>query len=196
MPGINLNRKTPGQVFAYCKLILVISPFLDISLSFCALSRMLSRSFLAQEYLRVVPEMAPSGQKVQVLKPCWLKRGYFFQTCRSYRSPSGLQYDYCLFNAFGKQLKLQERGARSYLSYNFRCKTGQSERIEVHRLFAFNSHCNLRNHPYRPTVHVHHMARPRSKPWTNCTSRNMVVMSKKAHKEWHKKHPGVAHSLR
>ena len=83
--------------------------------------------------------MPKVGQKVKVLKPACLKKGYWFRTCKEYRSPSGVLYDYVLYSPRGKQVKLQVRGARKYLSYNFTLKSGAQMRLDVHRVFAFNS---------------------------------------------------------
>ena len=68
--------------------------------------------------------MPKVGQKVKVLKPACLKKGYWFRTCKEYRSPSGTLYDYVLYSPRGKQVKLQVRGARKYLSYNFTLISG------------------------------------------------------------------------
>jgi len=53
--------------------------------------------------------MASRGETILVLKPACMKRGYYFKSCRPYRS-EGVQYDYRLYNCFGKGLALQKRG--------------------------------------------------------------------------------------
>ena len=143
------------------------------------------------------PKMPKAGQTVKVSKPACLKQGYRFRTCKEYRSPSGILYDYVLCNSRGKQLKLQERGVRKYLSYNFTLKSGAQMRLDVHRVFAFSSEwCNFRNHSFKAEVHVHHNGKPKKKPWSNCTARNMTVITKATHEKWHRKHADVAHNMR
>ena len=55
-------------------------------------------------------------------------------------------YDYELYNARGQKLKLQARGHRKLLSYNFPVQTGGFKRLDAHRVFAMNdlAHCNVR----------------------------------------------------
>ena len=89
--------------------------------------------------------MAPTVCKIQVSKPACLKGGYYFQSCRAFRSAAGIRYDYNLYNKYGRKLKLQQRGWRKVLSFNFAVRRAAEKRIDVHRLFAMNSRrCNTR----------------------------------------------------
>ena len=54
--------------------------------------------------------MPSLGEKVPVLKPARLKRGYYFRTCRPFRTEEGVLYDYVLYSPQGHKLKLQSRG--------------------------------------------------------------------------------------
>ena len=143
--------------------------------------------------------MAPRGQKVPILQPAWLKRGYYFRFCRGYRTPSGVFYDYRLYNPFGRELKLQQRGWRKTLSYNFGVPGGggKQRRLEIHRLFAFNERvrCNSHGHRWGPHCHVHHHPRPKRFPWKGCGRKNMIVLTAAAHSEWHRRHPDVPNCI-
>ena len=55
--------------------------------------------------------MVPQPQVVPIRKPLVLRRGYYFKTCRPYRTISGVRYDYKLYNWRGKLLKTSEQGA-------------------------------------------------------------------------------------
>ncbi len=56
------------------------------------------------------PAMPSFGTKVPILEPMRVKKGYFFKTCRPYRSSSGILYEYKLYNSRGQELQLQLRG--------------------------------------------------------------------------------------
>ena len=75
---VNLNRNLTGQLGTYCKLT---KPMWAIFRSQAALGTLL-----------LVLAMAPSGEKVKITKPRWLKRGYYFVKCRPFRSRDGIQY--------------------------------------------------------------------------------------------------------
>ncbi len=62
--------------------------------------------------------MAPGGEKIPVLKPSSIKRGYYFRTFWVYECPSGVKYDYRLYNKYGRELKLQTHGWRETSSFN------------------------------------------------------------------------------
>ena len=75
-----------------------------------------------------------TARRVDVVKPSRVKKGYFFKTCHVYRSAAGIQYDYKLYNKFGKEVKLQARGWRKTLSFNFSLKgkfTGNANMLLV-----------------------------------------------------------------
>ena len=136
--------------------------------------------------------MVASGRRIPVTKPARVRPGYYFKTCRPYRSAGEILYDYCLFAPSGKKLKLQLRGRRGYLSYNFLLRAGGQERLDVHRLFAMNSpRCNLRMAAWSVGRHVHHHPFPARRPWSNCCERNMLVLSRGEHEAWHRRHPAV-----
>ena len=135
--------------------------------------------------------MAASAKTIRITKPRHLRRGYYFKTCRPYCSNSGVKYNYRLYNWRGKQLKLQERGWRKMLSFNFTTRDGHA-RIDIHRVFAFNAgRCNTRSLSWRQDRHVHHHPYPRRRPWTNCFSRNLWVMTAAEHIAWYKRNPDV-----
>ena len=75
----------------------------------------------------------PRARWVDVVKPSRPKKGYFFKTCHVYRNAAGIQYDYKLYNKFGKEVKLQARGWRKTLSFNLSLKRGGQERLDIHR---------------------------------------------------------------
>ena len=136
--------------------------------------------------------MPPVGARTPILKPWRLKRGFYFLKCRRYQSSSGIFYDYCLMGPDGKRRKLQLRGPRKALSYNFPKRAGGAERLDVHRVFAFNDkRCNGRGLPWSQSRHVHHHPKPRRRPWSNCCAANLVVLSARDHKRWHQQHPDV-----
>jgi len=140
--------------------------------------------------------MAPTVRKIQVLKPACLKGGYYFQSCRAFRSAAGIRYDYNLYNKYGRKLKLQQRGWRKVLSFNFAVRRAAEKRIDVHRLFAMNSRrCNTRWIRWNSRAHVHHHPRPRRRPWSDCRAQNMIVLLEADHAEWHRGHPDVPNCL-
>ena len=139
--------------------------------------------------------MAPRGRKIPILKPSWIKPGYYFRSCRGYRSAAAIRYDYKLYNRFGKELKLQPQGWRRTLSFNFPISGagGKQRRLDIHRLFAFNEtgRCNCNRHRWGSGAHVHHHPRPRRCPWKDCRAKNMIVPLATDHAEWHRRHPDV-----
>ena len=143
--------------------------------------------------------MVVEGQTIKVLAPAWVKPGFYFKTCRQYRSKSGFLYNYKLYNKHGRELALQEREhSRKYLSYNFPTRSGKQSQLNIHRVFAFNGKkCNFKPPPHRwaENVHVHHNAKPAKEPWTNCTWQNMCVVTKSVHERWHHKRTHVPHCL-
>ena len=42
--------------------------------------------------------MVRTGRKIPVLKPAWLKRGFYFLKCCIYTTAEGHSYDYKLYN--------------------------------------------------------------------------------------------------
>ena len=53
-------------------------------------------------------------------------------------------YDYRLYNDLGRQLRLQARGERKYLTFNFTKAGGGATRLAVHRVYAMNTpRCNV-----------------------------------------------------
>ena len=142
--------------------------------------------------LFLVVGMAPRPKKVYITRPIRLKRGYYFQTCRRYQSGEGIFYDYELYNPRGQKLVAQARGWRKVLSYNFPLAAGGLQRLDLHRVFGFNSPlCNVRRLSWSIARHVHHHPFPRRRPWSNCTARNLLVMSLASHTAWHRAHPDV-----
>jgi len=138
--------------------------------------------------------MAPSGTKTVIAKPACLKRGYFFKSCRRYQSEADIFYDYVLVGPDGKTKRLQARGRRQMLSYNFPLRGGGYKRLDVHRVFAFNSaRCNTRRLRWAQRAHVHHHPFPKRRPRSNCCAANMHVMTQGAHEEWHRRRPDVPH---
>jgi len=75
-----------------------------------------------------------------------VKKGYFFKTCRVHRNAAGIQYDYKLYNKFGREVKLQERGWRKTLSFNFSLNGGGQERLDIHRVFAMSDRQKCNRH--------------------------------------------------
>ena len=132
------------------------------------------------------------GAKTAIVKPSRLQGGYYFVKCRRYQSASGTFYDYCLMGRDKKTRKLQQRGPRQALSYNFPLRGGGQERIDIHRLFAMNSKlCNVSGLRWSAGNHVHHHANPRWQPWSNCTAANLIVWSARDHARWHRLSPDV-----
>ena len=133
------------------------------------------------------------------LKPARLQRGWYFRSCRQYRSEDGVLYNYALFNPSGKRVELQPRGRRRrMLSYKFPLLGGgrhNRERLDVHRVLAFNdrSCCNRRGLSWSPFLEVHHKPFPRHAPWTNCCRGNLVVWTKAQHRRFHELNPDVPH---
>ena len=111
--------------------------------------------------------MPPVGARTPILKPWRLKRSSYFLNCRRYQSSSGIFYDYCLMGPDGKRRKLQFRGPRKALSCNFPKRARGAERLDVHRVFAFNDkRCNGRGLPWSQSRHVHHHPKQRRRPWS------------------------------
>ena len=57
--------------------------------------------------------MPASGSKVPIRTPTYIKAGYYFLTCREYRTKAGILYNYVLYNKGGQKLKLGHRGGKS-----------------------------------------------------------------------------------
>jgi len=132
--------------------------------------------------------MAPRAVKIPVVRPCWIKRGYYFKKCTQYRTTSGIRYDYRLYNKFGRELKTQTRGKRQYESFNFSCGRWGERRLPIHRVFAFNfAACNTKPHRWSERTEVHHCPYPKAAPWTNCLAQNMKVLPRALHLAWHRR---------
>ena len=129
-------------------------------------------------------------------------------------------YEYVLYNEFHRKVKLQARGPRKLLSFNFSLAGGGQTRLDLHKVFAYNctSYCNalfllksplapaqaraqegtgarvcyVRRLPWHDESHSHHHPFPKRQPWTNCTKQNLLVMSRAAHERWHRLNPRVA----
>ena len=131
--------------------------------------------------------MVAVGAKVAILKPSCLKRGYYFQKCRRYKTAEGIFYDYFLKGPDGKSRKLASRGPRKLLFYKFPLKAGGVLTLDVHRVFAFNAGCcNPRGLCWSLRAHVHHKPKPRRKPWSNNCAANLQVMTGREHAQWHR----------
>jgi hypothetical protein len=132
--------------------------------------------------------MPVQGEKVLIKVPN-IKAGYYFLTGRQYRSDDGILYNYTLHNKHGHQLKPTKRGHRKMLCFLFPRTAGRPKMEDLHRVFAFNyKKCNWKPLAWSKDVDVHHRAKPKRKPWSNCTWQNMSVWTRVVHKQWHKKH--------
>ena len=142
--------------------------------------------------------MPSLGVRIPILKPARLQRGWYFRSCRQYRTADGVKYNYVLVNPAGKRVQLQPRGPRKLLSYNFPLAGGgrcNRQRLDVHRVLAFNDRgcCNRGWLSWSRCLEVHHKPFPRHAPWTNSCRGNLVVWSRVQHRRWHELHADVPH---
>ena len=139
------------------------------------------------------------GAVVPVIKPAFVKRGYYFRVVPSYATVEGVHYNYKLYNEFNVEVRCAVRSnRRPVLTYNFRCINGAhptgrlQTRLDIHRVFAFNStECNPHWHSWRRSRHCHHRGPSLAETWKNCLWQRMRVVTRAQHVRWHAANPGV-----
>ena len=80
------------------------------------------------------------AEKILVKRACKLKAGYYFLASRVWQSSAGISYDNHFLTPRGAE-GCAPRAPWKRLSFNFPLKGGSRQRLDIHRVLAFNNSC-------------------------------------------------------
>ena len=81
------------------------------------------------------------AEKILVKCVCRLRTGNYILASRVWQSSAGISYDNHFFNSKGCRRIGAPRAPWKRLSFNFPLKGGSRQRLDIHRVFAFNNSC-------------------------------------------------------